>query len=295
MHRRQILAAAALAAAAGLVPALLSGPAVAQNADPDVLRVALLPDESPATIIQNNQPLKDYLAEQTGKEIELVVTTDYSSMIEAMRFDRIELAYFGPFSYVLAKERAPNIEPFAALVKDGAPTYTSIMIANADAGIDGIEDLAGKTLGYGDPASTSSHLIPRAYIQEQGGLAAGSDYEFHHLGTHDAVARAVESGKVDAGGLSSAIFASLLERGMIDRDKVVVIAESDPIPNYPWTLQGWLAPELKQKLRNAFLNLKDEAVLAPFKGEGFAEMSDQDYEVLRRVARTLEMDLNKGS
>lgn len=291
MQRRHFLGAAVLAAAAGFLPGL----ATAQNLDPDVLRVALLPDESPATIIQNNQALKDYLTERTGKEIELIVTTDYSSMIEAMRFDRIELAYFGPFSYVLAKERAPGIEPFAALIAGGAPTYTSVVIANADSGIEEIADLSGRTVGYGDPASTSSHLIPRAYIQEEAGLVAGSDYEFHHLGTHDAVARAVESGKVEAGGLSSAIFASLLERGKLDPSKVKVIAESAPIPNYPWTLQGWLAPELKEKIRNAFLNLKDEAVLGPFKGEGFAAMTDADYEILRRVARTLEMDLNKGS
>lgn len=291
MQRRHFLGAAVLAAAAGFLPGL----ATAQNLDPDVLRVALLPDESPATIIQNNQALKDYLTERTGKEIELIVTTDYSSMIEAMRFDRIELAYFGPFSYVLAKERAPGIEPFAALIAGGAPTYTSVVIANADSGIEEIADLSGRTVGYGDPASTSSHLIPRAYIQEEAGLVAGSDYEFHHLGTHDAVARAVESGKVEAGGLSSAIFASLLERGKLDPSKVRVIAESAPIPNYPWTLQGWLAPELKEKIRNAFLNLKDEAVLGPFKGEGFAAMTDADYEILRRVARTLEMDLNKGS
>lgn len=295
MHRRPILAAAALAAAASLLPGLVAGPAAAQDPDPEVLRVALLPDESPATIIQNNQPLKDYLAEQTGKEIELIVTTDYSSMIEAMRFDRIELAYFGPFSYVLAKQRAPKIEPFAALISGGAPTYTSSLIADADTGIEGVEDLKGKTLAFGDPASTSSHLIPRAYIQEHAGLKAGEDYDFHHLGTHDAVARAVESGKVEAGGLSSAILASLMERGVIDRDRIRVIAESEPIPNYPWTMQGWLAPELKEKIRAAFLNMTDESVLKPFKGEGFAAMSDADYEVLRRVSKTLQLDASQGS
>jgi len=60
------------------------------------------------------------------------VTTDYSSMIEAMRFGRIEVAYFGPFSYVLAKSRAPGIEPFAVGVEKGQPFYNSILIANAD-------------------------------------------------------------------------------------------------------------------------------------------------------------------
>ena len=73
------------------------------SADPDKLIVALIPDENAATVIQDNQGLKDYLTEAFDKEIELVVTTDYSSMIEAARNDRLDLAYFGPLSYVLAK------------------------------------------------------------------------------------------------------------------------------------------------------------------------------------------------
>ena len=67
--------------------------------------MALLPDENAATLIQNAQPLKQYLEATLKKEIEIIVTTDYSSMIEAMRFGRIEVAYFGPFSYVLAKSK----------------------------------------------------------------------------------------------------------------------------------------------------------------------------------------------
>ena len=105
-HRRLALAALALSAFATAVPGL----AQAQGRDPARLRVALLPDENASSLIQNAQPLKVYLEQTLKKDIELVVTTDYSSMIEAMRFGRIEVAYFGPFSYVLAKSKAPAIE-----------------------------------------------------------------------------------------------------------------------------------------------------------------------------------------
>ena len=72
----------------------------APNPDPDMLKVALLPDENAGTVIKNNQPLKEYLETTLGKKVELIVTTDYSSMIEAMRHGRLDLAYFGPLSYV---------------------------------------------------------------------------------------------------------------------------------------------------------------------------------------------------
>jgi phosphonate transport system substrate-binding protein len=93
MNRRSLLTAALLAGAM-----IAAGPALADKTNPDKLRVALLPDENASTLIQNAQPLKKYLEQTLKKEIEIIVTTDYSSMIEAMRFGRIEVAYFGPFS-----------------------------------------------------------------------------------------------------------------------------------------------------------------------------------------------------
>ena len=228
MKRRNFL----MGTLAGAALLISGGIAEAEGRNPDTLRVALLPDENASTIIQNAQPFKEYLGGALDKEIELVVTTDYSSMIEAMLFGRIDVAYFGPLSYVLAKSRAPEIEAFAVGVSRGSPTYKSVIITQADGLVQSIDDIKGRTMGFGDNASTSSHLIPRAFLARHE-LEAETDYEFAHLGTHDAVARAVEAGNVDAGGLSQEIFNSLIERGSIDSDKVKVLAESDPIPNYP--------------------------------------------------------------
>lgn len=286
MNRRIFLCAAASALA------LLSLPAAAQGKDPRKLRVALLPDENATTLIQNAQPLKLYLEQTLGKDIELVVTTDYSSMIEAMRFGRIEIAYFGPFSYVLAKSKAPEIEPFAVGIERGLPTYNSIIIAQAAGPVSNLADIKGKPFGFGDQASTSSHLIPRAYLLKNG-LDPAKDYQPVHLGTHDGVARAVQSGQVPAGALSKAIFETLIERKIIEAEKVKVIAITEPIPNYPMVLQGNLNSGLKDKIRAAFIEMKDPAVLKAFRVQGFAATNDKAYDVLRDTAKILQLDLAK--
>jgi phosphonate transport system substrate-binding protein len=265
--------------------------ATAEAADPRKLRVALLPDENAATIIQNAQPFKAYLERALDRYIELVVTTDYSSMVEAMRFGRIEIAYFGPLSYVLARSKS-EIEAFAAGVSKGKPTYTSAVIVGAQSGITSIADIKGKTVAYGDQASTSSHLVPRAMLQDKG-LVADKDYQAVYLGQHDAVARAVESGKVPAGALSKPILENLLKAGKIDGAKVRILAETDPIPNYPMAMQSSLSPQLKASIRKAFLDIKDPAILKPFRAEGFAPMTDADYDVLRATAKVLNLDLAK--
>jgi phosphonate transport system substrate-binding protein len=266
-------------------------PATSKGLDPETLRIALLPDENPSTVIKNNQGLKDYLEKTLGKKVELIVTTDYSSMIEAMRNGRLELAYFGPLSYVLCKSKC-EVEPFAALLKHGTTTYQSVVIANVASGIATIEDIKGKQMAYGDPASTSSHLIPKSILAEKG-LLAKEQYEEHFVGNHDAVAKNVEQGTAQAGGLSKPIFESLLERKVVDASKVKVLAESRPYPQYPWTMRSDLDADLKSKIRTAFLELKDKEILKPFKADGFGPITDGDYKPVRDLISLLKVDPTK--
>ena len=260
----------------------------ADKSNPDVLRVAILPDENASELIKQNKKLQLYLEGRLDKKIELVVTTDYSSMIEAMRFGRLELAYFGALSYVMAKQKA-EIECFAAQMKKGSIMYHGVIIANSDSGINTISDIKGKHMSYGDPASTSSHLIPRAHLLTNANLDI-DDYIPHYLGAHDAVAMNVQNGNSDAGGLSKKIFEHLVEREMVSLDKVKVITVSDPFPNYPWTMQSSLNPELKEKIKTAFYELDDPEITKPLKADGFLPVTDTDYDIVRDTRTLLGMD-----
>lgn len=284
---KQLLLATSL-----LVTAVAPSMAADADPDPDTLKVALLPDENASELIKRNQPLKDYLESTLNKKVELIVTTDYSSMIEAMRFGRIDLAYFGPLSYVMAKSKS-EIEPFAAMVIDGVPTYRSILIANVDSGVDSYADIKGKKMAYGDRASTSSHLIPKTVLLEEGGIEAESDYEQHFVGSHDAVAVNVANGNADAGGLSEVIFKYVVERELIDPAKVKVLGYSKPFPQYPWAMRSNLNDDLKAQIKDAFINLDDEEVLKNFKAEGFAPITDADYDVIRDMGKLLNLDFSK--
>lgn len=266
----------------------LATPAIAADANPETLKVALLPDENASELIKRNQPLKDLLEKELGKKVQLVVTTDYSSMIEAMRFGRIDLAYFGPLSYVLAKSKA-EIEPFAAMLKGGKTTYRSVVIANAKSGIDGLKGIKGKKMAFGDRVSTSSHLIPKTMLAEAG-LVHERDYQQHFVGTHDAVAVNVANGNADAGGLSEDIWGYLNDRKLVDPAKVKVLGYSSEYPQFPWTMRSNLDPALKDKIRTAFVNMKDPAVLKNFKADGFAPITDKDYDVIREMGKLLNLD-----
>jgi len=293
MNRRTLYKAAAVAAA-GLLSANF---AFAADYNPDELKVALLPDENAATIIQKNEGLKKYLETKLGKKISLVVTTDYSSMIEAMRFGRIDLAYFGPASYTIAKDKMAggklDIEPFAARLKGGSTTYQSVLIANAESKIKSVDDMKGSgvEMAYGDQASTSSHFAPKFTLM-QSDVMPGKDYKENFLGAHDAVAVNVQRGNAQVGGLSRPIFETLIEKGTVDASKVRVLSYSAKIPQYPWVMRTDLDPKLADAIKAAFLDLKKgtpdgDAVLKPFKAEGFGAVVDKDYDIIRDIRKNV--------
>lgn len=270
----------------------------AGSTDPDTLKVALLPDENAATVIQDNKPLSAHLTEKLGKKIELIVTTDYSSMIEAMRFGRIHIAYFGPASYTIAKDKMKggklDMEPFAARLKGGSTTYQSAIIANVSANVSSLQDLKGKGLqvAFGDQASTSSHFAPK-YTMMKAGIMPGADYKENFTGAHDAVARNVERGNAQIGGLSRPILERLIERGIVDKTKIKVIAYSDPIPQYPWAMRTDMSEGLQKKIKDAFYSLKKgtpkgDKVLKPFKADGFAAITDADYDIIREIRKNVK-------
>jgi phosphonate transport system substrate-binding protein len=260
--------------------------------DPAVLNVALLPDEAAAQIIQDNQGLKDYLEQRLGKQVKLHVLMNYAAMIESVRAKNIDLAYFGPLSYCLAKRKC-DIDCFAAKIKDGRNTYRSVLIANKESGVMDYAGVKGKKVGFGDVASTSSHLIPKYTLLKQAGLRPKVDYQESFLGKHDVVAINVQAGNIDAGGINEFIYVGMVERGKLDPAKVIVLGYSEPMPDYPWVYQNDLTLELRDKIRAAFLELKDPAVLKPLKADGFGPMTDKDYDVIRRSAKELGINLGE--
>jgi len=114
-------------------------------------------------------------------------------------------------------------------------------------------------------------------------------------GAHDAVARNVELGNADVGGLSLPIFESLVARGTVDPEKVIVIGYSADIPQYPWVLRTDMVETLEEGIKNAFLSLEagteaGDAVLTPFKADGFVAITDADYDIIREIRKSLQTD-----
>lgn len=282
-----------------LVFSLLAGcaskPTVSnEKAAKDKIIIGIVPEEAPTTVIKNNTGLKNYLSKYLGIDVELEVSTDYSSMMEAMRKGHVDVGMFGPMSYVLLKQKMPDVIPFAAKVSGGSPTYESIFVTNSKSGIETLKDVKGKNVAFSDPASTSV-IIWEGKLKDEASLIADKDYKPQFVGGHDAIMKAVQNGNAEAGGTTRPYYEKMVKEGTIDPNKVKILTTTDKVylPNYPWVMQPGLDPQLQEKIKRAFYDLNDKEVLEALKAEKFVEVKDSDFDGIRAGIKALGIDLEK--
>jgi phosphonate transport system substrate-binding protein len=236
-----------------------------------------------------------YMEKKLGVKIEPFIATDYSGVVEAMRAGHLDVAWYGPFSYVLAAQEA-GAEAFVLPVgKNTGKTYHSYFITRVDTGINTVLDIKGRTFTFGDPASTSGHLIPR-YNLIKAGVDPDKDLKsVTFSGAHDATGLAVANGKVEAGAIWDGAYLRLIEKKMIDESKIKLIQKSDPIPEGPWAFRKDLPADLKQKMTQALLEIGTEApeALKNTTYVKFEAVADGDYNVIRETAKALHLDVKK--
>lgn len=258
----------------------------------DKLTIGLIPSEDSQAMIESSKQVLDDLQAKIGMPVVPFVATDYNGIIEALRSGKLDVAYLGPFSYVLATSVA-DVEAFSVAVtkKTGQSAYKSVILARKDSGIHSLADLKGHTFAFVDPSSASGHLFPKAGL-EQAGFAPDSLFKrVIFSGSHDASILAVENKKVDAAAVADRIFASAVAKGVVKQDDFEIVWSSKPIPESPMVWRKALDPELKKKVADALASIKDvpwgdQGVL-----NGFQPTTDASYDVVRDTAKVLDLDL----
>ena len=273
---------------AALTSALLAGPAAAVPP----LTVGLIPAEDSQAMLENSKAVIDSLQQQLGMPVKPFIATDYNGIIEALRSRKLDVAYLGPFSYVLASSVA-NVEAFAVAEtkKSGRSFYKSLIITRKESGLQTLEQLKGRTMAFVDPSSASGHLFPSAGLQK---LNIDPNKYFSRVifsGSHDASILAVANKKVDAAAVADRILAAAVAKGVVQQSELNVVWTSPDIPESPMVWRKDLDPALKQKIAAAFAGIKDvkwgdQGVL-----NGFVPTTDGAYDVVRETAKILNLDL----
>ncbi|MCJ2139304.1 phosphonate ABC transporter substrate-binding protein [Methylobacterium sp. E-066] len=293
MITRRTLAAAAAALA------LLGLPAAAQEwkAKYPELTLAVIPMENASGTNDRYAPLANYLTKTVGVPVKLRVASDYAAVIEGQRAGNIHIAFYGPASLARAVMTGVKIEPLVSPQHEtGAAGYYSVIYTLASSPYKTVEDLKGKNLALVDPNSTSGNQAPRFFLKR-----AGFDVDKHFAkvvfaGSHENAVLALTQGTVDAAANlwnseTDSIVTRMITKGMLkkpdgtpmQKSDFRVVFKSDFLPEGPYAVLASLPDDLKDKIRQAFIDLpKADKVafdkLSDGKDLGLTPVTLKDYQ-----------------
>jgi phosphonate transport system substrate-binding protein len=265
------------------------------------LRVGFVPAEDARQVMENAQPLVEILRKGLNMEVEPFVATDYTGVVEALRVNKLDVAFLTPASYVLARNEA-NVRVVLKSERKGVPFYYAAIITHADSGIRTLADLRGKTFAFGDSLSTTGHVFPRKMLRAQGIDPVRDFTKMLYSGGHDATVLAVLNRKVDAGATyanspdseDTAWMRYLKDPAEIM--KIRPIAFSEPIPADNLVISAGLNADIAQRIIEIFLQLsRDPDGKRMFRElyqiDGFVTATDEDYESVRAAFRDAGIQL----
>jgi phosphonate transport system substrate-binding protein len=288
---------------------LLASFAGVHAANKKCLVMGLTPVEDPKAMIEQIQPLKAHLEKELGQCIKVFTATDYTGIIDAMRAKKLDFAWFGPFSYVLAHDRA-GAEAFAVgVMARGGHTYRSYLVATpetakqlgistpleGEAGMKAIKEKLNNfkkqlTFTFTDRASTSGYAVPRYFMVKVDLDPYQIFKKVGFSGTHDAAELMVKNKKVDMAADNDITYPAMVAAGKISPTTNIVIWESDPLPGSPVAYRRDLPAKTKAALKKAITTVPQE----DNKVEGFGNItrweliSDGDYAMIKEVKEVID-------
>ena len=238
---------------AGLALGLTLTGALAQD-----INFGIISTESSQNLKADWQPLLDDMAKQTGFKVNAFFAPDYAGVIEAMRFNKVHVAWFGNKSAIEAVDRASG-EVFAQMVNaDGTEGYYSHLIVHKDSPIKSLDDVLknGKSysFGNGDPNSTSGYVVPSFYVFAKNKIDARTHFKIVRSANHETNALAVANQQVDVATNNSESLTKVELNQPEKRKNIRVIWTSPLIASDPLVMRKDLPEATKAKIKSFLFN-----------------------------------------
>ena len=272
--------------------------------EPKELNFGIIATESTVSLKPTWEPFLEDMSKAVGVPVKAFFASEYAGVIEAMRFKKVDIAWYGNKSAITAVDRA-EAEIFAKVVNlEGQEGYFSYVVVHKDSPCKTIDDILAKgselTFSLGDPQSTSGTLVPGYYIFAQRGVDPQKAFKRVTNAKHEANALAVVNKQVDAATMASDVYDRM---GTSQPEKVAqlhIAWKSPLIPSDPMAWRKDLPESLKTKVRDFFLTYgktpAEKEKLAKFKWSAFRASDNnqlipiRELEIAKKKAETEKDD-----
>lgn len=293
--RRSLLAAAALT---------LAG--IAHANELREINFGIIATEKAGALKQMWEPFLEDMSKAVGMKVNGFYATDYAGIIEAQRFNKLQIAWYGNKAAIDAVDRAGG-EVFAQFVDlDGTPGYYSYLITHKDSGINTLDQVLknGKdyTFGIGDPQSTSGTLVPSYYVFTLNNLEPRTHFKVTRSSNHEGNFLAVLNRQVDIATSNSEMTQKIKEKTPEKMDQIRILWTSPLIPRDPLVWRKDLPADIKKKVQDFVVTygkdarekeiLKNMYRLAGFKASTDAQLIPIRQLELFKDRKKFEADAN---
>ena len=262
----------------GLLVSVVAGPALAQ----EKLRFAVGPFQPTATDTKRAyEPFFKHIAEKLGRDYELVVTTDWAGIAVALANKQVDVAWIGPWGYVLANSEG-GAQAIATVKYNGKPTYHSIIVARPQTKIDKWpDDAKGLRISFADAGSTSGWLIPTHWFKSQN-IDPKAYFQYRDGASHAAQVLSVVNEQTDLATDFDRNLNAIIDRGAIKADQVKVVWRSEPLPNDPIVVRADFDPALTKQVQAIVLAITEEQALTlmPKNYTGWVPATHANYKLI---------------
>ena len=209
-----------------------------------------------------------------------MATTDWAGISVALANKQVDLAWMGPWGYVLANDDS-GAQAIATAKYDGKPIYHAIVVCKPGLVKSWPDGAKGKRVSFADVGSTSGWLIPTAWFRTKG-INPKEYFAYSDGATHAANEISVASGQVDCATDFDRNRNAMIEGGKLEKNATEVVWQSDPLPNDAIAVPKDFDPALAKRIQQILVEITDAQAktLLPTHYTGFVPATHQSYKMI---------------
>lgn len=263
--------------------------------EPLTIKIGIIPEQDVRKMAERYQPLAEYLTKKLNFRVILVYLDNYGEVCDKFIYKQLDAAFFGSFSYALTHVKA-GVEPIARPDYQGVSTYRGLIIVREDSNIKDAADMKGKRLALVHQATYAGYLYPLLYFKKQG-IKNPEEYfsKILFAESHDKAISEVLRGEADVACPKDLVYQRIINDNPDLGRKLLILSVSEPVPSNTLCVRKDLEPALKNKLKDALLNLDNDEEAKPaleaLGADKFIETKDSDYQHLYSTIDALGIDL----
>ncbi|WP_251517084.1 phosphate/phosphite/phosphonate ABC transporter substrate-binding protein [Staphylococcus sp. Marseille-Q6910] len=269
---------------------------------PKELTIQFVPSQNADKLEAKAKPLEKLLSKELDIPVKVSVSTNYNTIVEAMKSKKVDVGFLPPTAYTLAHDKKAADVLLQAqrfgVNKDGSDSkeltkdYKSEILVKKDSGIKSVKDLKGKKIALQDVTSTAGYTFPLVELDKEG-VNVLKDMKVVNMKGHDQAVISLMNGDVDA----AAVFNDA--RKIVKKDEPKVFDETKilkltkPIPNDTISVRSDMDSKFRDKLKKAFKDIAKtkeghKVISEVYSHENYVDSKDENFDIVREYDKKVK-------